>query len=69
MNKEQINELFNYALNKNLKEMFILAGMEDEYTDEPNDKLIKEMLNAKRDGGFWHKLKIFIREYKVRQIN
>ena len=45
MNKEQINELFNYALNKNLKEMFILAGMEDEYTDEPNDKLIKEMLN------------------------
>lgn len=24
---------------------------------------------AKEDGEFWHKSKIFIREYKVRQIN
>ena len=36
MNKEQIDEVFNYALTENLKEIFSLVGMQNEYTDEPN---------------------------------
>ena len=45
MNKEQIDEVFNYALTENLKEIFSLVGMQNEYTDEPNDELIDEVLN------------------------
>lgn len=38
-----------------------------ELSNSPNVK--NAFPDAKGDGEFWHKLKVFIREYKIRQIN